>query len=83
MAKPKIAKIFNYRTGIALGILLLCLLGCLWLMNPSFNPFRVNLFTPSEFRQVASRLGVAGPFIYMGLIALSGLSVLFLAHRWS
>jgi len=71
MAKPKRAKLFNHQTGIALGILLLCLLGCLWFTNPSLNLFRVNLFTPSEFRQVASRLGVAGPFIYIGLIALS------------
>ncbi len=71
MATPKRAKLFNRQTGIALGILLLCLLGCLWLMNPHFNPFMINLFAPSEFRQLASRLGIAGPFIYMGLIALS------------
>ncbi len=71
MAKPKKAKLFNRQNGIALGILLLCLLGCLWLMNPSFNQFMVNLFTPSGFRQAAARLGIADSLIYMGLITLS------------
>lgn len=71
MAEPKKTKLFNRQNGIALGILLLCLLGCWWLINPSFNQFMVNLFTPSGFRQAASRLGIAGPSIYIGLIALS------------
>lgn len=71
MAKPRKAKLFNRQNSIALGILLSCLLGCLWLMNPSFNQFMVNLFTPLGFRQAASRIGIAGSLIYIGLIALS------------
>lgn len=62
---------FNRHNGIALGIFLLCLLLCLWLTQPSFNQFMVNLFTPDGFEQSVKRLGSWGPLIYIGLIALS------------
>lgn len=63
--------LFNRRNGIALGILLLCLLVCLWLSKPGFNPFTVNFFTPDGFEQAIHHLGNWGALIYIGLITLS------------
>jgi uncharacterized membrane protein YdjX (TVP38/TMEM64 family) len=63
--------LFNRSNGIALGILLLCLLLCLWLTQPDFNQFMVNLFTPDGFEQTVRRLGSWGALIYIGLITLS------------
>jgi uncharacterized membrane protein YdjX (TVP38/TMEM64 family) len=63
--------LFNRHNGIALGIFLLCLFICLWLTQPGFNHFMVNLFTPDGFEQVVRRLGRWGVLIYIGLIALS------------
>lgn len=63
--------LFNRHNGIALGIFLLCLLVCLWLTQPGFNQFMVNLFSPEGFEQVIRRLGIWGALIYIGLIALS------------
>lgn len=63
--------LFNRHNGIALGIFLLCLFICLWLTQPGFNHFMVNLFTPNGFEQVVRRLGRWGVLIYIGLIALS------------
>jgi uncharacterized membrane protein YdjX (TVP38/TMEM64 family) len=63
--------LFNRPNGLALGIFLLCLLLCGWLTQPGFNQFMANLFTSEGFEQTVNRLGRWGPFMYIGLIALS------------
>lgn len=63
--------LFNRSNAIALGILLLCLLICLWLLHPPLNQWMANLFTPNGFRQIADQLGGFSPLAYVVLIALS------------
>ncbi|MBW4622316.1 MAG: TVP38/TMEM64 family protein [Cyanosarcina radialis HA8281-LM2] len=57
---------FNHQNSIALALLLLCFLFCLWLQRPS-----LNLFTPTGFQQAVKNLGLFGPLVYVGVLVLS------------
>lgn len=69
--EKRLQVLWNRQNGIALGILLSCLAVCGWLVSPNINWVMVNWLTPTGFQQVASRLGIVGPIVYIGIIALS------------
>ena len=58
---------WNYPNAVALIILFLCLLICVWL---SIHP-DLSLFAPESLLQKIKRLGVLGPIAYIGVLALS------------
>jgi uncharacterized membrane protein YdjX (TVP38/TMEM64 family) len=58
---------WNYPNAVALVILFLCLLICVWL---SIHP-DLSLFTPEKLLQTIRRLGMLGPVAYIGVLALS------------
>jgi uncharacterized membrane protein YdjX (TVP38/TMEM64 family) len=64
--QERIKILFNRQNAFALVILLLCLAVCYWLLNP-----QVNILTPEGFRQTVKNLGLLGPFVYIGILALS------------
>ena len=64
--RERIKVLFNRQNALALAVLLLCLLVCWWLLRPD-----VNLLTPEGFKQRVKNLGVFGPFVYIGILALS------------
>jgi len=64
--QERIKILFNRQNAFALAILLLCLAVCYWLLNP-----QVNILTPEGFRQTVKNLGLLGPFVYIGILALS------------
>ncbi len=64
--QERIKIMFNRQNGLAIAILLLCLAVCYWLLNP-----QINLLTPEGFRKEVKNLGLLGPFVYIGILALS------------
>jgi len=64
--QERIKILFNRQNTFALAILLLCLAVCYWLLNP-----QVNILTPEGFRETVKNLGLLGPFVYIGILALS------------
>lgn len=64
--QERIKILFNRQNAFGLAILLLCLAVCYWLLNP-----QLNLLTPEGFRQTVKNLGLLGPFVYIGILALS------------
>lgn len=58
---------WNYPNAVALIILFLCLLICVWL---SIHP-DLSLFAPERSLQTIRRLGMLGPIAYIGVLALS------------
>ncbi|MEG3864734.1 MULTISPECIES: hypothetical protein [unclassified Microcoleus] len=45
--------LWNQKNGVALTVLLLCLLLCWWLQHPN-----INLFTPEGFKQAVKNLRI-------------------------
>jgi uncharacterized membrane protein YdjX (TVP38/TMEM64 family) len=66
--RPNNLRLFwNYPNAIALIVLFLCLLLCVWL---SLHP-DLTWFTPERLLQTIRRLGVLAPVAYIGMLALS------------
>lgn len=67
MIKNKRAKILcNRPNGIALAMLILCLVNCWFLWQPD-----LNFFTPEGLKQGINNLGFFAPLIYIWIITLS------------
>lgn len=64
---PQIRVLLNRQNGIALAVLLLCLLTCWWLWA---RP-HLNLLTPQGLKPAIESLGFLGPLVYIGILSLS------------
>lgn len=57
--------LFNRPNAIALLLLIGCLLACWWIYSPP------DLSSPENFKQAVINAGWLGPFVYIGIVALS------------